>query len=223
MKTNSKPYSAASSHQRLQGPLEDHVSLQHPLQRWPRGVLTSAIRSQNQKRQRRLPRLQNGASARWGIWWVPLTSAWRTAELLQNNIYGHPPSSPPWKRVWMASSLSPANTIHCIRGEELVSLVHRSLDKVLLLFTCSFMSNSLRPHRQKSTGLAETFLQFLSKNKRHTFHFHQEFYWTTYSPFCSTILCHFPQSYLFLLNKELFQVPFRVFQGTESFSIKRIL
>ena len=32
---------------------------------------------------------------------------------------------------------------------------------------------------------------FLSKNKRHSFHFHQELYGTTYSPFCSTTFCHF--------------------------------
>ena len=40
-------------------------------------------------------------------------------------------------------------------------------------------------------GLAKKCLWFLSKNKRHIFHFHQELYWTTYSPFCSITFCHF--------------------------------
>ena len=40
-------------------------------------------------------------------------------------------------------------------------------------------------------GLAKKCLQFLSKNKRHIFHFHDQLYWTTYSLFCSTTLCHF--------------------------------
>ena len=42
-----------------------------------------------------------------------------------------------------------------------------------------------------SIGLAKKFLRFLSKNKRHIFHFHQELYWTMYSPFCATTFCHF--------------------------------
>ena len=40
-------------------------------------------------------------------------------------------------------------------------------------------------------GLAKKCLRFLSKNKRHIFHFHPELYWTTHSPFCSTTFCHF--------------------------------
>ena len=49
------------------------------------------------------------------------------------------------------------------------------------------------PH---SIGLAKRFLWFLSKNKRHIFHFHQELYWTTYSPFCSTTFCHFSGNFI---------------------------
>ena len=40
-------------------------------------------------------------------------------------------------------------------------------------------------------SLAKKCLWFLSKNKRHSFHFHQELYWTTYSHFCSTTFYHF--------------------------------
>ena len=67
-----------------------------------------------------------------------------------------------------------------------------------------------------STGLAKTFLVFLSKNKRYIFHFHQEPHWTIYSPFCFTTFCHFfkqlhnsifPKHFIFL-SKELFQVLF---------------
>ena len=39
--------------------------------------------------------------------------------------------------------------------------------------------------------LAKIFFQFLSKNKRHDFHFHQELHWTVYSPFFPTAFCHF--------------------------------
>ena len=37
---------------------------------------------------------------------------------------------------------------------------------------------------------------FLSKNKRHIFHFHQELYRTTYSPFCSNTFCHFSGNFI---------------------------
>ena len=59
---------------------------------------------------------------------------------------------------------------------------------------------------------------FLSKNKRYIFfHFHQEFYWTMYSPFCFTTFCHFWGNFIipysqkfwsFWIKKKLFQVPF---------------
>ena len=39
--------------------------------------------------------------------------------------------------------------------------------------------------------LAKKFLWFLSKNKSHSFHFHQELYWTIYSLFCFTTFCCF--------------------------------
>ena len=66
------------------------------------------------------------------------------------------------------------------------------------------------------TVLAKKFLWFLSlKTKRHLSHFHQECYWTTYSPFCSTTSCHFPGNVTFpisqnqyFLSKEPFQVTF---------------
>jgi len=81
-----------------------------------------------------------------------------------------------------------------------------------------------------NTGLAKKFLLFLSKNKRHMFHFHQELYWTRYSPFCSTTICHFSGNfiipsfqYFIFLSKELFQMLFTVFQGIEIFSIKKML
>ena len=45
-------------------------------------------------------------------------------------------------------------------------------------------------------GLAKKCLQFLSKNKRNIFHFHQELYWTTYSPFYSTTFCHFSGNFI---------------------------
>ena len=68
-------------------------------------------------------------------------------------------------------------------------------------------------------GLAKRFLQFLGKNKRHIFYFHQELYWTMYSPFGSTTFWHFSDNFLnsifpklfIFLSKELFQVPFTVF------------
>ena len=44
--------------------------------------------------------------------------------------------------------------------------------------------------------MAKKFLWFLSKNKRHIFHFNQELYWTTYSPFCSTTFCHFSGNFI---------------------------
>ena len=48
----------------------------------------------------------------------------------------------------------------------------------------------------ESIGLPKKCLRFLSKNKRHIFHFHQELYWTTYSPFCSTTFCHFSGNFI---------------------------
>ena len=45
-------------------------------------------------------------------------------------------------------------------------------------------------------GVAKNCLWFLNKNKRHIFHFHQELYCTTYSPFCSTTFCHFSGNFI---------------------------
>ena len=47
-----------------------------------------------------------------------------------------------------------------------------------------------------SIRLARKFLWLLNKNKRHSFHFHQELYWTTYSPFWSTTFCHFSGNFI---------------------------
>ena len=49
---------------------------------------------------------------------------------------------------------------------------------------------------RESIGLARKCLWFLSKNKRHIFHFHQELYWTMYSPFCATTFCHFSGNFI---------------------------
>ena len=49
-------------------------------------------------------------------------------------------------------------------------------------------------------GLAKKGLRLLSKNKRH-FSFHQELYWTTYSPFCSTTFCHFSGNFIILSSQ----------------------
>ena len=47
-----------------------------------------------------------------------------------------------------------------------------------------------------SIGLAKNFFWFLSKNKRHIFHFHQELCWTTLSKFCSITFFHFSGNFL---------------------------
>ena len=58
---------------------------------------------------------------------------------------------------------------------------------------------------------------------------HQELHWTTYSLFFfSTTFCHFPgnctipsfQNFFIFLSKELFQVPFTLFQGIEFFPLR---
>ena len=41
----------------------------------------------------------------------------------------------------------------------------------------------------------QKFFWFLSKNKRHIFSFSQRIYWTMYSPFCSTVFCHFSENF----------------------------
>ena len=61
---------------------------------------------------------------------------------------------------------------------------------------------------------------FLSKNKRHSFQFLQELYWTMYKSQLHNII--FPKLFIFL-SKELFQGPFIDFQGIDIFSVKRIL
>ena len=98
------------------------------------------------------------------------------------------------------------------------------------LCTCCFLCLEWFSTDYPYIGLAKKCLQFLSKNKRHTYLFHQELYWTMYSPFCSTTFCHFFRQLhnsifpkLIFLSKELFQVPFTVFQRIEIFSTKRIL
>ena len=53
-------------------------------------------------------------------------------------------------------------------------------------------------------GLPKKFLQFLSKTTRQIFHFHQELYWTIYSPFWSTTFCHFLGNFIILIFPKLF-------------------
>ena len=65
-------------------------------------------------------------------------------------------------------------------------------EQVLDLFSESVdLEMKLGGERGLSVGLAKNCLWFLSKNKRHIFHFHQELYWTMYSPSYSTTFCHF--------------------------------
>ena len=45
-------------------------------------------------------------------------------------------------------------------------------------------------------GWPKSSFDFLSKNERHIFHFHQELYWTTYSPLYSTIFYHFSGNFI---------------------------
>ena len=78
--------------------------------------------------------------------------------------------------------------------------------------------------------LVKKFPQFLSASTRNIFNFVQEHHWTMYSPFHSTSFCHFLGSFIFpssqqllsffffFLSKDLFQVPFIVFQGIENVS-----
>ena len=61
---------------------------------------------------------------------------------------------------------------------------------------CIYIYIYTHTHTHIHTGLAKKFLQFLSKNKSRIFHFHQELYWTMYSPFCSTTFCHFSGNFI---------------------------
>ena len=45
-------------------------------------------------------------------------------------------------------------------------------------------------------GWPKSSFDFLSKNERHIFHFHQGLYWTTHSPPYSTIFCHFSGKFI---------------------------
>ena len=73
-------------------------------------------------------------------------------------------------------------------------------------------------------GLSKKFFLFLNKNKSQIFHFQQELHWTIYLLFCSNLLPFFrqlhnsvfPKHFIFL-HKELFQMPFTVFEGVEFF------
>ena len=55
---------------------------------------------------------------------------------------------------------------------------------------------TFKPTLKEAVVLAKKCLRFLSKTKRHIFHFHLELYWTTYSPFCSTTFCHFSDNFI---------------------------
>ena len=62
-------------------------------------------------------------------------------------------------------------------------------------------------------GLAKRCLQFLSKNKRHIFHFHQELYRTTCSPFCFTTFCHFSGTFIIPSSKTFYLFEQRTVPG----------
>ena len=75
-----------------------------------------------------------------------------------------------------------------------------------------------------SIGLAKKFLWFLSKNKGHIFHIHQELYWAMYSSFCSNTFYLFPVNFINPFSQNFLSfwvkngsVPFTLFQGTEIF------
>ena len=71
-------------------------------------------------------------------------------------------------------------------------------------------------------------LIFLSKNKRYTFHFHQELYRTVYLLFCSTTFCCFFQAtsqfrlpkIVYLLEQKTVSGVFTVFQRIKIFSLR---
>ena len=52
---------------------------------------------------------------------------------------------------------------------------------------------------QKGENLPKSSFDFLTK--RCIFYMAQEFYWTTYSPFCSTIFCHIPGNVIIPFSK----------------------
>lgn len=73
----------------------------------------------------------------------------------------------------------------------------------------------------KCLGWPKKFLRFQSKTTHLSFL--QELYWTMYSSFCSTTFCHFSGNFIIssspiffiFFSKDLFQVSFIAFQGTE--------
>ena len=106
-------------------------------------------------------------------------------------------------------------------------------------FSRSVVSDSLHWKLKELLGWPKRSFSFLGKNKRHIFHFHQElsflffFFFTEnfiqqcipcFVPLPSAIFFRqlhksiFPKLCIFL-SKQLFQVPYTVFQGIESFSI----
>ena len=67
--------------------------------------------------------------------------------------------------------------------------------EVLKIYVVKLLSQTIL-HISINTGLAKKFLRLLSKHKGHIFHFLQELYWTTCSPFCSTTFCHFSGNFI---------------------------
>ena len=65
---------------------------------------------------------------------------------------------------------------------------------------CGIKKEPWGPSKHPICWLVKKFLWFfLSKNKRHVFHFHQELYWTVYSknsPFSSTTFCYFSGNFI---------------------------
>ena len=69
---------------------------------------------------------------------------------------------------------------------------HHAKQKLYPLSNNSPFSPSPGPWHPILLGWPKSAFGFLSKNKRHIFHFHQELY----SPFCSTTFCHFSDNFI---------------------------
>ena len=115
-----------------------------------------------------------------------------------------------WPGCQLLPNLSYSSSAHFLRGWYppsdlgLCTCYTFCLDNASSFFRSQFKHHFLQKAFTDLTGeqsipaigLAKKFLRFLSKNKRHIFHFHEELYWTTYSPFCSANFCHFPGNFV---------------------------
>ena len=112
--------------------------------------------------------------------------------------------------------------------------------KLSVQFSRSVVSDSLHWKLKELLGWPKRSFSFLSKNKRHIFHFHQElsflffffFFTKNFTQQCIPCFVPLPSAIFFrqlhksifpklciFLSKQLFQVPYTIFQGIESFSI----